>query len=79
MKFHVITAKDNKPIENSMIKATTSEGVMTGYTDAKGFVDLGPFFNGELVTVEVETKGYNNFVQEFIFSRTVDFMTLEMT
>ena len=56
LKFHVITAKDNKPIENSMIKATTSDGVMTGYTDAKGFVDLGQFFDGEHITIEVEKK-----------------------
>ena len=60
-----------------MIKATTSEREMTGITDAKGFVNLGPFFDREVGTVEVE--GYDNLVKEFIFSSAVDFMALEMT
>ena len=77
MQFHVITATDNKPIENSMIKVTTSDGVMTEFTDAKGFVDLGPFSDGEVGTVGVE--GYEHLVKEFIFSSTVDYLTLEMT
>ena len=60
-----------------MIKATTSEKEMTGFTDAKGFVDLGPFSDGEVGTVEVQD--YDNLVKEFIFASAVDFMALEMT
>ena len=60
-----------------MIKVTTSDGVMTEFTDAKGFVDLGPFSDGEVGTVKVE--GYDNLVKEFIFSSLLDFMVLEMT
>ena len=73
----MVTATDNKPIENSMIKVTTSDGVMTEFTDAKGFVDLGPFSDGEVGTVEVQD--YDNLVKEFIFASAVDFMALEMT
>ena len=78
-KFQILTATDKKPIENSMIKTTSTEGIMVGYTDAKGFVNLGPFLNGEKVTVEVEIKGYDRLVQEFIFSNSLEIMTLEMT
>ena len=60
-----------------MIKVTTSDGVMTEFTDAKGFVDLGPFSDGEVGTVGVE--GYEHLVKEFIFSSLLDFMVLEMT
>ena len=60
-----------------MIKVTTSDGVMTEFTDAKGFVDLGSFSDGEVGTVEIQ--GYNNLVKEFIFSSFVDYMALEMT
>ena len=77
MKFYVITATDNKPIENTMMKATTSDREMTGITDAKGFVNLGPFSDGEVGTVEIQ--GYNNLVKEFIFSSIADYMALEMT
>ena len=50
-KFQILTATDKKPIENSMIKTTSTEGIMVGYTDARGFVNLGPFSNGERVRV----------------------------
>ena len=77
MQFHVITAKDNKPIANRMIKALTSVGEMTAVTDDKGFVNLGPFSDRDVVTVKIE--GYKELVKDFAFSNAVDFMTLEMT
>ena len=77
MQFHVITAKDNKPIANRIIKALTSDGEMTAVTDDKGFVNLGPFSDRDVVTVEIE--GYENLAKDFAFSNAVDFMTLEMT
>ena len=60
-----------------MIKATTSEGEITGITDDKGFIKLGPFSDGEVGTVEI--KGYDNLIKEFIFSSSTDYIALEMT
>ena len=50
---------------------------MTGLTDEKGFVELGPISDGEVGTVEID--GYENLERDFKFSNTVDFITLEMT
>ena len=78
MIFHVVTASDNKPIEKSSIQTTTLREVMTGFTDNNGLVKLGPFFDQELVAVEVKTKGYDKLVKEFKYSSTMDSITLEM-
>ena len=79
MQFHLIKATDNKPIANTIIKASTSNGELTGVTDAEGFVELGPFSDGEVITIGVEEKCYDNLELEFIYSRTVNFMALEMS
>ena len=63
-----------RAIKNSMVKTRTSNALLTGFTDAKGFLELGPFFDGEVGTVEID--GYENLEKDFTFSNAVDFMTL---
>ena len=63
--------------ENSKVKVNTSNRALTGLTDEKGFVELGPISDGEVGTVEID--GYENLERDFKFSNTVDFITLEMT
>ena len=53
IQFQVVTATDTKGIENIMVNTTTSRGMMTGYTNVGGFVYIGPFINGEIITVVV--------------------------
>ena len=60
-----------------MVKATISDKELTGYTDEKGFVELGPISDGEVGTVEID--GYENLEKEFTFANALDFVTLEMT
>ena len=38
-----------------------------------------PFSDGELITIGVEKKCYDNLEVEFIYSRNVKFMALEMS
>ena len=78
INFHVIDATDNKGIENIVVETTTSRGMMTGYTDAGGNVNIGPFIAGEVITVDVEIDGYDNLQQQFICSSSVNFMMLGM-
>ena len=72
IQFQVVTATDAKGIENIMVNTTTSRGMMTGYTNVGGFVYIGPFIDGEIITVEIEIDGYDNLQQEFICSSTND-------
>ena len=79
VNFHVITATDNTGIGNTLVTCTTSGGgVWTGYTDSSGFVHLGPFGYGELVTVEIFRYGYDTLVQQFVCSSSMDFVMLGM-
>ena len=79
VNFHVITATDNTGIGNTLVTCTTSGGgVWTGYTDSSGFVHLGPFSYGELVTVEIFRYGYDTLVQQFVCSSSMDFVMLGM-
>merc|ERR1712062_66615 len=77
IQFHVITVINNKPIKNTMVKATISHSKLTGFTDEKGFVELGPISDGEVGSIEID--GYENLEKEFTFPNALDFMTLEMT
>ena len=68
----------NTGIETIMVETTTTRGMLSGYTDAGGNVNIGPFIAGEVITVNVEMDGYDNLQQQFVASSSVNFMMLGM-